>query len=285
MAEISHREMICRSCGHGWTKEVDTSLYLAELRAPRDCPICGAMDSEEAGSPEPMQPLYTNKIQPKIHHDMVCSAKRCGHRWRSSTERIPVRCPKCRSVDVREPWAENRALLDERIEKETSQRGQLTALKTPGEPSSSPSSSPSTEIDKPRPRGRADQYCTSCGNKRSSEDVFCGRCGVRLKELTVQDTQQVERSSSDTSNQTISAPQPDGKSYSNKSRVTAGILGILLGGAGVHRFYLGSPGIAILQLIATIITFGLASLWGLIEGIILLAGGNFSDGNGNLLRK
>lgn len=268
MAEVSHREMICRSCGHEWKKEVDTSLYLPELRAPQNCPICGAMDSEEAGSPEPMQPLYTNKIQPKIRHDMVCSAKGCGHRWRSSSERISVRCPKCRSVDVREPWAENRALLDERIDKETSQRGQLTALKTPGEPSSSPSSSPSTEIDEPRPGGGADQYCTSCGNKRSSEDVFCGRCGVRLKELTVQHTQQVERSSSDTSNQTISFPQVVSPVKQSNSRG----IGIRLLSALLYAFIYWAIA-TLLAVIAMIVTGPFPPVWGALLLIIMLFGG------------
>lgn len=55
-----------------------------------------------------------------------------------------------------------------------------------------------------------------------------------------------------------------------KSRVVAGILGILLGSLGVHRFYLGYTGIGILQLVLTIVTFGLAGIWGFVEGILYL---------------
>ncbi|MDH4144186.1 MAG: NINE protein [Acidimicrobiia bacterium] len=55
-----------------------------------------------------------------------------------------------------------------------------------------------------------------------------------------------------------------------KSRTTAGILGILLGGLGVHRFYLGYTAIGIAQIVLTIVTCGAASLWGLIEGILIL---------------
>jgi len=55
-----------------------------------------------------------------------------------------------------------------------------------------------------------------------------------------------------------------------KSRVTAGILGILLGGFGVHRFYLGYTNIGIIQIVVTVLTCGLGSLWGIIEGILIL---------------
>jgi len=55
-----------------------------------------------------------------------------------------------------------------------------------------------------------------------------------------------------------------------KSRTTAGILGILLGGFGVHRFYLGYTGIGIAQIAVTIVTCGIGAIWGLIEGIMIL---------------
>ncbi|CAB4930117.1 unannotated protein [freshwater metagenome] len=63
-------------------------------------------------------------------------------------------------------------------------------------------------------------------------------------------------------------PVPAG--YQPKSRVAAGLLGILLGGFGAHNFYLGYTNKAILQLVLTIFTCGLASLWGLVEGILIL---------------
>ena len=58
---------------------------------------------------------------------------------------------------------------------------------------------------------------------------------------------------------------------STKSSLVAGLLGIFLGGFGAHRFYLGFPGIAIMQIILTISTLGIASLWGFVEGILILA--------------
>jgi TM2 domain-containing membrane protein YozV len=55
-----------------------------------------------------------------------------------------------------------------------------------------------------------------------------------------------------------------------RSRVVAGVLGILLGGLGIHRFYLGYTWIGILQIVVTILTFGLGHLWGLVEGVLYL---------------
>ena len=56
-----------------------------------------------------------------------------------------------------------------------------------------------------------------------------------------------------------------------KSRLTAGLLGIFLGGFGVHRFYLGYTGIGLLQIFLTLITFGYGALWGIVEGIMILS--------------
>ena len=57
-----------------------------------------------------------------------------------------------------------------------------------------------------------------------------------------------------------------------KSKVAAGLLGILLGGWGVHRFYLGYIGVGVAQIIVTLLTCGVGALWGFIEGILILAG-------------
>ena len=50
--------------------------------------------------------------------------------------------------------------------------------------------------------------------------------------------------------------------------MTAGLLGIFLGGLGIHNFYLGYTGKAIAQ-IALSICFGAGAIWGLIEGIMI----------------
>ena len=70
-----------------------------------------------------------------------------------------------------------------------------------------------------------------------------------------------------------------------KSRIAAGILGILLGGLGIHRFYLGYVGIGIAQIAVTIVTLGIGSIWGFIEGILILTGSVITkDAKGRPLR-
>ena len=56
----------------------------------------------------------------------------------------------------------------------------------------------------------------------------------------------------------------------SEKKIVAGILGILLGGLGIHKFYLGYTKEGIIQLVITVCTCGLAGLIGLIEGIIYL---------------
>jgi TM2 domain-containing membrane protein YozV len=84
-------------------------------------------------------------------------------------------------------------------------------------------------------------------------------------------------------------PQPGGYGYAappppppppipgQKSKLAAGLLGIFLGGFGIHNFYLGFPGRGVAQLLLTLvgwILLGLGPLiawiWGLIEGITIL---------------
>ena len=55
-----------------------------------------------------------------------------------------------------------------------------------------------------------------------------------------------------------------------QKKMVAGILGILLGGLGIHRFYLGDTMGGILRIVITVVTCGAGSLIGLIEGIIYL---------------
>lgn len=53
-----------------------------------------------------------------------------------------------------------------------------------------------------------------------------------------------------------------------KNKVTAGVLGILLGGLGIHKFYLGSTGMGIVYLLFC--WTGIPSVIGFIEGIMYL---------------
>ena len=55
-----------------------------------------------------------------------------------------------------------------------------------------------------------------------------------------------------------------------EKKIVAGVLGILLGGFGVHRFYLGDVTGGILRILITLVTCGAGHIIGLIEGIIYL---------------
>ena len=53
-------------------------------------------------------------------------------------------------------------------------------------------------------------------------------------------------------------------------KMVSGLLGILLGGWGIHKFYLGMSTAGIIQIVITFVTCGLGGIIGLIEGIIYL---------------
>ena len=82
--------------------------------------------------------------------------------------------------------------------------------------------------------------------------------------------------------------------YNQKSRLAAGLLGILLGTLGVHNFYLGFTTRGVVQLLVSIIggifTCGMATVaiavWGFVEGVLLLAASpsRMYDGHGVILR-
>ena len=69
-----------------------------------------------------------------------------------------------------------------------------------------------------------------------------------------------------------------------KSRMAAGILGLLLGGLGIHNFYLGYTGKGVAQLLITVLSFGILAfipaIWGLIEGVMILTDKNYLDADG-----
>ncbi len=58
-------------------------------------------------------------------------------------------------------------------------------------------------------------------------------------------------------------------SQENK-KVIAGILGIVIGSLGIHKFILGYTKEGIIQIVITFVTCGAGGLIGLIEGIIYL---------------
>lgn len=76
----------------------------------------------------------------------------------------------------------------------------------------------------------------------------------------------------------------NGVPYSDKQKLTAGLLQIFLGSFGAGRFYIGDNSTAIFQIAATWLTCGLGGLWPLIDGIMMLTG-SVQDPHGRPLRE
>lgn len=119
------------------------------------------------------------------------------------------------------------------------------------------------------PKGKGNNYCPNCGRAVPQNAVVCMNCGVSLEELPGSDA---------------------------KSKIAAGLLGIFLGQLGVHNFYLGYTSKAVIQLVLTIVgyitmCFGIGallvggiSIWGLVEGIMILTGNIDRDAMGRKLK-
>jgi TM2 domain-containing membrane protein YozV len=70
---------------------------------------------------------------------------------------------------------------------------------------------------------------------------------------------------------------------SDKSKVVAGVLQIVLGAFGAGRFYTGHTSKAIAQIAVTWLTCGFGAIWPLIDGILILVKGDV-DAQGRPLR-
>ncbi|MFE2356200.1 TM2 domain-containing protein [Streptomyces parvulus] len=73
---------------------------------------------------------------------------------------------------------------------------------------------------------------------------------------------------------------PYGRPYSDKSKIVAGVLQLFLGSFGIGRFYVGSVGIGVAQLL----TCGGLGIWALIDGIMYLVSNDRTDDQGRVLR-
>jgi len=88
--------------------------------------------------------------------------------------------------------------------------------------------------------GHPTKFCFACGAVLDARAELCPNCGVRQM------------------------PSPDSVS-TGKDRVTAIVFALLLGGLGVHKFYLGKIALGVIYVIFS--WTGIPSLIGLIEGI------------------
>jgi hypothetical protein len=82
-----------------------------------------------------------------------------------------------------------------------------------------------------------------------------------------------------TTARTLPPSQPLARRRSERSKIAAGLLGLFFGPLGIHRFYLGYPGIGLLMLA----TLGGCGIWSFIDTILIFCGA-VRDGDGLVLR-
>ncbi len=132
-------------------------------------------------------------------------------------------------------------------------------------------------------------FCRNCGNQMDDQAVVCVKCGVAAGNGTQFcpncGAQTVPGAAVCTQCGVAFAPAVNPAS---KSKLCAGLLGIFLGGLGVHNFYLGFTGKAVAQLLISLLSCGglaiVSSVWGLVEGIMILTGSVNKDAKGNPLK-
>ncbi|MFI3325896.1 MAG: TM2 domain-containing protein [Clostridia bacterium] len=107
-------------------------------------------------------------------------------------------------------------------------------------------------------------YCKNCGQQIDDNAVVCTQCGTNVDgrpQVTVE----------------ANVVRVTGQ----KNKLVAGILGLFLGGFGVHNFYLGFYGKGIVQIL--LCWTGISAIWALIEAILILTGHINQDAKGNYL--
>ena len=108
--------------------------------------------------------------------------------------------------------------------------------------------------------------CKNCGKELPEGSTVCFECGVAQNEVTPVTTPTKQTSGS----------------IEVKSKATAAILALLLGGWGAHDFYLGFTKMGIIKIALTIVSYGLiGGIWGFIDFIRIVSGSLKTDAKGN----
>ena len=122
-------------------------------------------------------------------------------------------------------------------------------------------------------------FCTKCGAQLPDGSAFCNLCGAQLNAVNVPP-----------SDNPYSANAPTG--VSSRSAIAYFLFAWFLGCFGAHNFYIGKTGLAVTQLLVSVIggilLFGIPSLgiaiWATVEGILGYTG-KVTDADGLPLAK
>ena len=109
------------------------------------------------------------------------------------------------------------------------------------------------------------RYCTKCGAINDETAQFCNTCQAPLSAV-------------DTGYQPMQSVHPgaltDWKALGGDKKIIAGVLGILLGALGVHKFILGYTTEGVIMLLVSVLSCGILavvpSVIGIVEGIMYL---------------
>jgi TM2 domain-containing membrane protein YozV len=121
-------------------------------------------------------------------------------------------------------------------------------------------------------------FCTKCGTQNEDFSQICSQCGATLPLIGGRPSDKTDYAPPyEPAYQPIQPPaslyaQPapqDWQSVGADKKLIAGLLGILLGGFGVHKFILGYTREGIIQLLLGMLC-GIGGIIGIIEGIIYL---------------
>lgn len=135
-------------------------------------------------------------------------------------------------------------------------------------------------------------YCRNCGSDVVDQAVICVSCG--LAPHAGKNYCQACKTATDPAAEVCRGCGRRLATSSGEavgSKLAAGLLGVFVGGLGIHRFYLGYTGIGLAQLalaLGGIMTCGVttiaAHIWGLVEGILILTGSIDRDAQGRPLK-
>lgn len=117
-------------------------------------------------------------------------------------------------------------------------------------------------------------FCANCGSPDQS-GAFCSNCGAQpnpaaANDWTSEDSPDFQQQMGQPVPQQAYSPFGSPPMPIESKKTLAGVLGILLGGLGIHKFVLGYTTEGILAIVITIFTCGFGAIIGLIEGIIYL---------------
>ena len=107
------------------------------------------------------------------------------------------------------------------------------------------------------------RYCTKCGAINDDMAQYCTNCQAALTPIAGGGVYPPMES-------VHPGAMTDWKQLGADKKVMAGILGIVFGSLGVHKFVLGYTTEGLIQIAISVVTCGAGGIIGLIEGIIYL---------------